>query len=52
MWRNVRWITFGQFGMALSMTIVESLMYLRLRAERMKVIRADLPVGSTQDLRI
>ena len=32
MWRNVRWITFGHFGMALSMTIVEPLMNLRLRA--------------------
>jgi MFS family permease len=32
MWRNVGWITFGHFGMALSMTIVEPLMDLRLRA--------------------
>lgn len=32
MWRNVMWITFGQFGMALSMTIVEPLMNLRLKA--------------------
>lgn len=32
MWRNVGWITFGHFGMALSMTIVEPLMNLRLRA--------------------
>lgn len=32
MWRNVRWITFGHFGMALSMTIVEPLMNLRLKA--------------------
>jgi len=31
MWRNVRWIMFGQFGMALSMTIVEPLMNLRLK---------------------
>lgn len=32
MWRNVSWITFGHFGMALSMTIVEPLMNLRLKA--------------------
>jgi predicted MFS family arabinose efflux permease len=32
MWRNVLWITFGHFGMALSMTIVEPLMALRLKA--------------------
>lgn len=32
MWRNVFWITFGHFGMALSMTIVEPLMNLRLKA--------------------
>jgi MFS family permease len=32
MWRNVLWITFGHFGMALSMTIVEPLMNLRLKA--------------------
>lgn len=32
MWRNVRWINFGYFGTALSMTIVEPLMYLRLKA--------------------
>src|SRR5579863_3446602 len=32
MWRNVLWITFGHFGMALSMTIVEPLMSLRLKA--------------------
>src|SRR5580658_2783781 len=32
MWRNVMWITFGHFGMALSMTIVEPLMNLRLKA--------------------
>ncbi|MDE3104094.1 MAG: hypothetical protein KGK08_02870 [Acidobacteriota bacterium] len=32
MWRNVTWITFGHFGMALSMTIVEPLMNLRLKA--------------------
>ncbi len=32
MWRNVRWIGFGHFGMALSMTIVEPLMNLRLKA--------------------
>jgi MFS family permease len=32
MWRNVRWIMFGHFGMALAMTIVEPLMYLRLKA--------------------
>ena len=32
MWRNVSWIIFGHFGMALSMTIVEPLMNLRLRA--------------------
>ena len=32
MWRNVFWITFGHFGMALAMTIVEPLMNLRLKA--------------------
>jgi len=32
MWRNVSWITFGHFGTALSMTIVEPLMNLRLKA--------------------
>src|ERR1700760_4273233 len=32
MWRNVLWITFGHFGMALAMTIVEPLMSLRLKA--------------------
>ena len=32
MWGNVWWITFGHFGMALSMTIVEPLMNLRLKA--------------------
>lgn len=32
MWRNVLWITFGHFGMALSMTIAEPLMRLRLKA--------------------
>ena len=32
MWRNVMWITFGHFGMALSMTIVEPLMNLQLKA--------------------
>jgi len=32
MWRNVMWITFGHFGTALSMTIVEPLMNLRLKA--------------------
>ena len=32
MWQNVSWITFGHFGMALSMTIVEPLMNLRLKA--------------------
>lgn len=32
MWRNVLWITFGHFGMALSMTIVEPLMNLRLKS--------------------
>ena len=32
MWRNVFWVTFGHFGMALSMTIVEPLMNLRLKA--------------------
>lgn len=32
LWRNVFWITFGHFGMALSMTIVEPLMNLRLKA--------------------
>lgn len=32
MWSNVFWINFGHFGMALSMTIVEPLMNLRLKA--------------------
>lgn len=32
MWQNVFWVTFGHFGMALSMTIVEPLMNLRLKA--------------------
>jgi predicted MFS family arabinose efflux permease len=32
MWRNVGWISFGNFGMALSMTIVVPLMNLRLKA--------------------
>src|SRR5580698_73637 len=32
MWRNVLWINFGHFGMAISMTIVEPLMRLRLKA--------------------
>jgi MFS family permease len=32
MWRNVRWITFGHFGMALSTTILVPLMNLRLKA--------------------
>jgi predicted MFS family arabinose efflux permease len=32
MWRNVFWITFGHFGMALSQTIVEPLMNLRLKS--------------------
>jgi MFS family permease len=32
MWRNVFWTTFGHFGMALAMTIVEPLMNLRLKA--------------------
>src|SRR5580658_2594038 len=32
MWRNVMWITFGHFGMALSMTILVPLMNLRLKA--------------------
>ncbi|SEB49841.1 MFS transporter [Terriglobus roseus] len=32
MWRNLIWVTFGHFGMALSMTIVEPLMNLRLKA--------------------
>jgi predicted MFS family arabinose efflux permease len=32
MWSNVFWITFGQFGMSVSMTIVEPLMNLRLKA--------------------
>ena len=32
MWSNVLWITFGHFGTALSMTIVEPLMTLRLKA--------------------
>lgn len=32
MWRNIFWVTFGHFGMALAMTIVEPLMNLRLKA--------------------
>lgn len=32
MWRNVSWITFGQFGMAISMTILVPLMNLRIKA--------------------
>src|ERR1700753_2096091 len=32
MWKKVTWITFGHFGMALAMTIVEPLMNLRLKA--------------------
>ncbi len=32
MWRNVFWVTFGHFGMALAMTIAEPLMNLRLKA--------------------
>lgn len=32
MWRNVKWITFGHFGMAISMTILVPLMNLRLKA--------------------
>lgn len=32
MWSNVFWITLGHFGMALSMTIAEPLMNLRLKA--------------------
>jgi MFS family permease len=32
MWRNVKWITFGHFGMALSTTILVPLMNLRLKA--------------------
>lgn len=32
MWRNVSWITFGHFGMAISMTILVPLMNLRLKA--------------------
>ncbi len=32
MWRNVGWITFGHFGMSLSMTILVPLMNLRLKA--------------------
>ena len=32
MWRNVSWITFGHFGMALSTTILVPLMNLRLKA--------------------
>ena len=32
MWRNVLWITFGHFGMALSITIVQPLMNLRLKS--------------------
>lgn len=32
MWRNVGWINFGHFGMALAMTIVEPLMNLRLKS--------------------
>jgi MFS family permease len=32
MWRNVSWINFGHFGAALSMTILEPLMNLRLKS--------------------
>jgi MFS family permease len=32
MWRNVSWITFGHFGMAVSTTILVPLMNLRLKA--------------------
>ena len=32
MWRNVTWITFGHFGMALATTILVPLMNLRLKA--------------------
>ena len=32
MWRNVLWITFGHFGIALSTTILVPLMNLRLKA--------------------
>ncbi len=32
MWRNVLWITFGHFGSALSQTILEPLMNLRLKS--------------------
>ncbi|MGB9197500.1 MAG: MFS transporter [Terriglobales bacterium] len=32
MWRNVSWITFGHFGMALATTILVPLMNLRLKA--------------------
>jgi predicted MFS family arabinose efflux permease len=32
MWRNVGWITFGHFGMAVTMTILIPLMNLRLKA--------------------
>lgn len=32
MWRNVLWINFGHFGAALSMTILEPLMNLRLKS--------------------
>lgn len=32
MWRNVCWITVGHFGTALTMTIIEPLMNLRLKA--------------------
>jgi MFS family permease len=32
MWRNVFWITFGHFGSALSQTILEPLMNLRLKS--------------------
>lgn len=32
MWRNIIWITIGHFGTALTMTIVEPLMNLRLKA--------------------
>ena len=32
MWRNVSWITFGHFGMAVSTTILVPLMNLRLKS--------------------
>ena len=32
MWRNICWITFGHFGTALTMTIIEPMMNLRLKA--------------------